>query len=339
MYLSAIVESSSLPISSRQFPPPLEQGPIGPHAWLWKLVPGAGVGVYVCAVMMFACIKLSWEPEWVQDRCEGSISTSEPTQRIKSHGSSDQVPTCCPALVRAEAPWEGFQREPLNDKESTCHHSIWAYAAEFASQGGTKGTIFYTQWLICNLQTTRNLRKTCFRRPKCVNLEVSLWQKLFRSVGGLGQEPKCAFHLPTFSSSIWCSLRIFKPLLLFSLLPFLAAILIFCLVVFISAAQCYSTPPPSPAFWARAKGCLRSTKLNFSLPQGELLLSDEVSHPRGACENIPHKNSLMLNVCDTQEFHALSLKLFPLVFLLAYKVQSIISGSFQRILLGDSYFL
>lgn len=83
-------------------------------------------------------------------------------------------------------------------------------------------------------------------------------------------------------------------------------------VAFHFAAQCHSAPL-SLALWAKAKGCLRSLKIQFTLPQGELLLSDEASHPQGACENIPHKNSLVLTVWDSSS-GVPSLHQLPLVF-------------------------
>lgn len=83
-------------------------------------------------------------------------------------------------------------------------------------------------------------------------------------------------------------------------------------VAFHFAAWCHSTPI-SLAFWAKAKGCLRSLKIQFPLPQGELLLSDEASHPQGACENIPHKNSLVLSVWDSSS-DVPSLHQLPLLF-------------------------
>lgn len=147
-----------------------------------------------------------------------------------------------------------------------------------------------------------------FRRPKCVKLVcASLGQKLFGTVGGLGPESKCAFHLPTFSSSIWCSLIIFKPLTrLFPTALFghhfnlLSRGFLFLLP---TVTQLFL----SPACWTRAKGCLRSLKINFSFPQGELLLFDEASHSQWACENISHKNRLMLSVRDSSVFMHLAL--------------------------------
>lgn len=111
-------------ISRRQFHLLLEKGLIGPQAWIWKLIPGVwgvwvggGAHIHTCAHGM--CLHKANLESLNGSRTpvrEASLYTG-----LHKGAKVIAVPTCCSVLAPARNPRGGFKREPLADKELTCH--------------------------------------------------------------------------------------------------------------------------------------------------------------------------------------------------------------------------